>query len=207
MQIQTPEVVPTVTPQSDPAPETPAMIAREEFERVQSDMHKFKQLAKDADARVEKLKMQGLKEKDDWKNVAQEYETKYAEAVKERDGIRQAIVTDKKMSAIKLEAKKAGILDSALEDLELIDFPEVSVETTSTGKVNVLGVERAVQRLKTTRSHWFGKQTPNVNSGSPDVTTGNKISYEDVMKSEQEARKSGKWHAHGELLARYRTQK
>ncbi len=216
MTIANPEVItnPPGNPNPNPGagdppgePNPPEMVSREEFERVQADMHKFKDAARAANASAEALKLQGLKAKEDYKAIAEDFEKKYSEAVKERDQIRTAIVSDKKMSAIKLEAKKAGILDTALEDLELVDFPEVNVETTSTGRMNVLGVERAIQRLKTSRAHWFGKSAPNVNPGTPGVSLDGKVTYEEFTASENAARKSGDWSAHKALVARYKAQK
>lgn len=206
MEMQT-EVTTTSPNQEVPVePTKPETVSREEFEHVMSDLHRQKAEAKAAKELVEKLKMQGMKEKDDWKNVASEYETKYREAETKLTAVQGAIVTDKKMSAIRMEARKAGMLDSALEDLELIDFPEVGIETTSTGRMNVLGVDRAVQRLKATRGHWFSKATPNINSNTPDTTTSGRVSYEELEKLSAEARKSGNWKPYEEKLKQYRTQ-
>lgn len=161
-----------------------------------------------ADA-LEVIRMNGLKEKDDWKKVAQDFEEKYNTERATNANKDKIIVTDKKMTAIKDAALKAGLLESASDDLELVDFKEVTVETTSTGRINVLGVDRAVQSLKAKKPHWFGKATPNVNGNAPGVGSpsgGSKISEADVLKAEDEARKTGDWSKVQALHKQYREQ-
>lgn len=201
-----PPAAPVVEPpaqQDDP----PAMVSREEFERVQADMHKYKQQAREASAQSERLKLQGLKEKEDWKKVAEEYEAKFKESEGKYQGLQSALLKNEKMAAIRMEAQKAGIVgEKALEILELLEFPEVAVETTSTGRINVLGADRAIQRMKMERPFLFGKSVPSINPNSPGTTAAGTVSYEELMKSEEAARKSGDWSKHRELLQRFRSQ-
>lgn len=182
-------------------------VTREAYNRIQADLVKQKAEAKAAREQAENLRRQGLKEKEDWKALATEWEAKAKESETKLNGMTSAIVNDKKMSAIKLEAKKAGILDSALEDLELIDFPEVGVETTSTGRMNVMGADRAVQRIKMSRPHWFSRSAPNINSNTPDVNPpGAKVTEAEIERLSAEARKTGDWSKVKTAMQQYKTQ-
>lgn len=151
------------------------------------------------EAELEESRLGKLKEQNDWQKIAQEFEGKYKEEKNAREGMSKAMIADRKMTAMREAAMKSGILSSALDDLDLLDFPEVKVETTSTGRVNVLGTESAIQRLKGLRPHWFGKPTPNVNGGAPRVDEsgeGEKTGVElrkQLLELETAARKSGDW--------------
>ena len=154
-------------------PETKAekLIKMEDHERALKDLHKYKSLAKDLDAKVndfearfsaienDKLSAEGRKD---------ELIEKYKKQLAEKDGKIQSIsdsfFTTKKHDAVLAECKKLGLSDEG--DLSLLSFDGVEVEKTDQGRVIVHGAEEFAQELKKNKSHWFTSQSaPKVNTG------------------------------------------
>ncbi len=89
---------------------------------------------------------------------------------------------------------KLGLVETAVDDLELMELKDVIVETTSTGRVNVIGAKSAAERIKSIRPHWFSEgRVPNINGRQPEVRTSGSgaTSYEELQKLEKEAVKTG----------------
>ena len=119
----------------------------------------------------------------------------------------KAVITDKKMSAIREAAIKAGVLESALEDIDFLDWSGVQVETTSTGRLNVLGVDDAVKRIKTLKPHWFGKPAPKINGKVPEAKGQDGIvTLEKLNKLRKEAMKSGDYSAYEPAFKAFQAQ-
>lgn len=167
------EVDPQNPPPADPnpAPPTPPpdVVDRAEFERVKNDMHKYKTAAEAERQKAEELRLNALKEKQDWKSIAEEKERQAEEFKQKYDGLSQSLVNNAKHSALKEAALKAGILAQSLPDIEAFDFPEINVETTSGGKILVSGADQAIEGLKKRRPHWFGVKPASVNPATPEL--------------------------------------
>lgn len=142
-------------------------------DRIKKDMLKYKDEANQLRLQVEDMKLKGHKEKEDWKTVAEHHEQKSKEYEQKFNGLKDGLVNEKKLSALIIEAQRQGITPASLPDLELLDFDEVSVETTSTGKILVSGQDRAIAKLKTLRPHWFSANIPGINPSTPNVSTPN----------------------------------
>lgn len=158
--------------ESDPRPRSKS-VAWEDHKRALDDMNKFKrELQKERDAQ----KAQRTKDLE----AQNRYKELYEAATKERDEaqteakrIRESFVNERKYSAVKTAAVAAGLRQEALDDLEATELDLVEVETTSKGRLNVLGVNEQIKKLQQAKPHWFGgKKAPNVNSGNPKVNGG-----------------------------------
>jgi hypothetical protein len=144
-----------------------------------------------------------LKAQNRWKELAEERERERDEANERAEKIQNAFVNERKYSAVKTEAMAKGLLPSAIDDLESADLDLVDVETTSKGKINVLGVSEQVQKIMKTKPHWFGqgagkgKGSTNVNSRNPGVNgdtgggDGASVTMDQLRALEKQARKSG----------------
>lgn len=172
------------------------------FRRMKEDMLRYKREAAELREQSEKRKLDELKASQRWQEVAEVKEREATEAKEETARLKKALVVDRKNQAIREAALKAGIRREALEDLDLIDLEDVTIETTSTGRVNVIGVPQAVQRLKTLRPHWFGNPAPGVNPETPGVSSaGGPVTVKDLMEAERKAKQSGDWSDYrGKLL-------
>lgn len=183
-----PNPAPIVDPATPPVvPPIEERISKEEFLRVKNDMHKFKEDARKLQEELENKRIGAMKEKQDWEGIAKAKEQEAADFKEKYDGLSRSLVENAKHSALKNAALKSGILDQSLSDLELLDFAEVHVETTTTGKILVSGAENAIESLKKRRPHWFGTKPASVNPSSPETFTpsNGRVSMEDLGKLEK----------------------
>jgi seryl-tRNA synthetase len=176
-------------------------------EHILKDMHRFKEEAKRLQSEVEQMKEEKLKASKDWEALYTKRDAEAKEAQAEAARIKNSFLAERKFSAVKEAALKAGIRAEALEDLALVDKSSVQVEATSTGRVNVLGVSTFVEQLKATRPHWFGTGAPSVNTTTPGVTQGKKVEMKDILQAEKKAKISGSNREYLELVKQYQAQK
>lgn len=201
-------IVPPVVDPNVPNPQPPI---DDGGDRIKKDMLKYKDEAAQLRKQIDDLKLNGHKEKEDWKTVAEHHEQKSKEYQQKFEGLKDGLVHEKKISALIIEAQKQGITPASLPDLELLDFDEVSVETTSTGKILVSGQDRAIAKLKTLRPHWFSTSVPNVNPSTPNVGTPNSgiVTMADLNAAEAQYKKT-KTEAdkknYYEIIQKYKTQ-
>lgn len=184
------------------------VVPKSELDKVLSDMHKFKKMARDYEAKMKEQEMSKLKEQQEWQKIAEIKEKEAAEAVEEATRLKSSFLNTQKYSAIKAAALANGIRKDALDDLELYDFDDhVAIETTNTGKINVLGAEAAIKKLKAEKPYLFGKSMGGVNTDSPDVVSGGEITMDKVMKAQAAASKSGDYTEYKKVLQAYQAQK
>jgi hypothetical protein len=206
-EITTPTETPTETPQPTEAPQ---VVAAEAYERVKADMLKYKKEREELAKMVDTLKVNTHKEKEDWKSVAQIHEEKARDLEQKYSGLKDSLVRDRKVAKLTEEALKHGINPASLPDLELLDFDEMSVETTSTGKILVSGQDRAIAKLKVLRPHWFTKTVPGVNPTTPETGRPNGlVTLADVNLAEAQYRKTkseADKKAYYDVIQKYKTQ-
>lgn len=196
-----PPVTEPVVPVVDEAAEARKLLAAE---RAKND----KITRELADA-----KAQGLKSKEDWKGVAALNETRANELEAENTRIKGAVVNDAKIKALTTEAVKAGINPISIPDLELLDFAEITTETSSNGKVVVSGANAAIANLKRLRPNWFTGEPPAINPTTPqggvNQPNGN-ISLDMVIAAQDKYVKSksdSDKKAYEDILIKYKAQK
>lgn len=180
-------------PVAVPPVETSAeYVSRKDHERAINDMHAFKKEALELKARLKVEEDNKLKEKEQWKELYEKAESERQKAEDHSKKLQESYINSQRFSALKSECQKLGILDSAARDLDMIDLEQVKFETTSTGRVNVLNAKEVAEDVKRTRPHWFGKPgVPSVNTSTPQVMgSGEAMTYEQVMKLEQQWRKT-----------------
>jgi flagellar biosynthesis GTPase FlhF len=178
---------------TDPV-EAEDMIPVSEFKHVKDDLHRWKEEARKAAEKLKEIEEKEMREKQQWKEYAAMKEKEAEEHRSKYEGLQQNLQERAKISKVREEALKLGLRDEAIDDLEMFEFSDVIVETTSTGRVNVIGAKSAAERVKLQKPHWFNSsKVPNVNSSVPTVqqSKGGKVTMEDLTKLEAEARKSG----------------
>lgn len=206
--VNEPNNIPPQDDQSSVNDDPPAnsFVSREDHDRALRDMKKFKEGYQKLKDELSQKELQALKSKEEWKKVAELKEQEAAEAQEKYQNLQGAFVNDRKASAIRAAALEAGVRKEALDDLELFPFDDVVVEHTSTGRVNVLNAKEAIDRLKLTKPYLFGSKRVNVNPSGPDVVSGGKITYEQVKKADEEARKTGDYAPYYEVLRKFQSQ-
>jgi hypothetical protein len=186
-------------------------VPKQVHDEVVQDLLKHKGTAKELEMKLQQIerereqaRLDGLKQKEEWQKVAQMKE-KEAEELRQKLQKKDEMVSNYfKKSEVKAQAMKLGIRDQALQDLDLLPMDDVQLETTSTGKLNVLGADRYVEKLKTERPHWFtDKSAPQVDGGVPSVSQGSTLNMSDVLKLQKE----GKTAEYAAAMQRLRQQK
>lgn len=173
------------------APKDEITYTKAEMDKIISEAKKYRGQADDYKKQIKKRELDELEKNNEWQNIAkiksEEAETLRAETEK----LKTAFVTKEKMSAVKEAAMLAGLRKESIQDLRLIDFPEIRLETNSEGEFTVSGADKAVLRLKSLRPHWFNNAAPQVNTQTPAVTnSGSNISWADFKKIEAEYKKT-----------------
>lgn len=203
----TPEVPPT----QDQSVTDPEVIDKSAYDAVKADMHKFKELAKQREQALKAIETEKLKGDQKWKELAEIKEREAQEAQEKYNKLNTAVVEDKKMTEIRKEAVKLGIRAQALDDLDVQNWSDVNIEFTSTGRVNVIGAAKAVERLKTIKPYLFDEaRAPGVNPGLPHVVPGQgggPVTVKDIAAAEVEAKKTGDYTKYREMLVSFQRQK
>jgi len=170
-------------PEPKPAPDINAKLMEE--------LNKYRAKATELETKFKQREVEELTKNQKWQELAELKEKEASDAIQERDKLKNAFVNKEKMSAIREAAIQAGLRKESIPDLRLIDFPEIKLETNSEGEFNAIGADKAVQRLKSLRPHWFQNAAPSINSSSPVVTgDGNSVSMEAVKKLQDEYSKN-----------------
>lgn len=186
------------------------------IEHALKDVQKFKREALEAKQQLEELKRQSQAAEDAKLQEKNEFKTLYERTKAEKERLEErekqimgSLMMTRKMDAVKAAARKAGIMDTAEADLELLDLDGIETESTSRGNVNVLGAEEFVADLKSKRPHWFGgKVAPRINSGGAGAFDPTQtITPEQVVKAEQEGKRKGDMSEYHKVVQLYRSQK
>ncbi len=188
------------------------VVPRAQFERTITDMHKYKKAAKEAADKLAEKDRAELVSQNKWKEL---YEAEKARA-DEADGtstkMKESFLNEKKYSALKTAAMAAGLKTEALDDLDSLDLDDIQVETTSTGRTNVMGVEAKLKKIQTAKPHWFGGKTaPKIDGKAPRVVDdgsagGTEVTIAQVRAAEKLSKKTGDRAPYTEVMNRYRAQ-
>ncbi len=186
------------------------MVPRSQLDRVLADMHTFKSEKKKlADALAAKERAE-LEAQDKWKELYEAEKARADKADETSTQLKDSFLNEKKFSALKTAAVTAGLRAEALDDLDALDLSDIVVETTSTGRTNVMGIEAKLQKIKTAKPHWFGgKSAPKINGKTPiTVDDGGdgktEITIDQIRKAEKAAKKSGDKTEYYDLMEQYR---
>lgn len=185
-------------------------VTKAQLDRALADLHKYKSQAKDYEAKVKTLEESTLREKEDYKALAERYKADADSANDKYQRTVDSAIAKEKHVAVREAALKLGMRPEAMGDLDLFNLDGVVIETTSTGRMNVLGAEAFIQNLKSSRPYMFGQSTPtNVNSRVPGVVTESvkSVNESDLIKLQAQARKSGDWTPYQAALNQFRGQK
>lgn len=182
----------TVEPtENKPEPTNEPTYTKADFEKVVAELSKFKSEAEDLRSRFKNQEIEAAKAANDWQKVAEVRQKEADEALQKLERFKSAVISDKRLSAVREEAIKAGLRKESLSDLSYLDYPEVRLQTDEEGQFKVEGADKAIQRLKTTRPHWFASAIPSVNLNTPSVTgDGGKITWDSIKKIEAEYKKN-----------------
>lgn len=174
-----------------PGDDESATVPKSLYESTKADLLKYKKEAKDREAELKREKEKKLIDEKNFEALAQQRAEEAEAARTEAETLRASIVSDRKFSVIKEAALKAGILPQSLDDLEMLDFPEIRVESQG-DKIIVHGADAAIAGLKVRKPHWFSTKTPNANPRSPGThppPVNGAVTLDEVKRLEDEWKK------------------
>ncbi len=184
-------------------------VERADHERALADLQKYKKEAKALKDEKDKAATEKLKAENKWKEIAEANETKAKEADERAEKLQGSFLEGKRFDAARLACEKLGIRAEAVGDLDALDLKDIQIETTSTGKINVLGADKFAERLKTLKPHWFtDKRKPNVNTrGNTVVDSDGPITAQQIVEAEKAGRKSGDMKPYYDLHKQFQNQR
>lgn len=148
-------------------------------EDFKADMFRFKQESAEKEAKLAKL-LEGqeaadkakLAEQGQYKTLLEKSEAEKAELRLKADTAVESVTHFVRFKSVEAEARKAGILDASLSDLNLLGLDKLEVQREGK-EIRVKGVEEFVAEQKKLRPHWFGKaEAPNIDKGKGGGSAG-----------------------------------
>lgn len=141
-------------------------------EDFKADMFRFKNESAEKEAKLAKL-LEGqeaadkakLAEQGQYKVLLEKSEAEKAELRLKAETAVDSVTHFVRFKSVEAEARKAGILDASLSDLNLLGLDKLEVQRD--GKdIKVKGVEEFVAEQKKLRPHWFGQTAaPHIDKG------------------------------------------
>lgn len=185
-------------------------VSRAEYMKARDDAERYRKQIEKAKADQDVEKAAKLREQNQHKELADKFEQELKEEREKNAKLIFATTEQAKFSALKDKCAALGIRPEAVADLEMLDLGPIQVETTSTGKTNILGADKFAERLKTLKPHWFADpKAPNVNPSNPRVIDSNTgpVTAEMIYAAEKEGRKSGDMSKYNEMFKKFQTQR
>lgn len=184
-------------------------VSRADHERALADLNRFKKAAEKAAQEKKEAETARLKKENDYKTLAEQKEQEAKEAREEADRLKSSYVNDRKFNAVRQQCDALGLRPEAISDLESLDLEDIQIETTSTGKINVLGADRFAKALKAKKPHWFAdKAAPKVNTnGQRILDSGDTLTAKDLLKLQAEGQKSGDMSKYHEAHKKFQQQR
>lgn len=206
---QSGDSVDSKTPVETKEPEK-KLVPFDNHKRALDDLHKYKNNSKELEAKLNAIEEERLKEKQDYKALADRYKAESEAHGRKLREVNALIERSQKFQALERVAAEAGIRPEAIEDLELLPLDRLELETTSNGRFMVNGVKDYVEDLKQRKPHWFKKDKPpavNSGGGGAKPTGDGKLTARDVLDAEKKVR-AGKMtkDQYHEVFRKYATQ-
>jgi len=156
---------------------------KEQLNQTRLQMQKIEEEKIQMSQRLAQIEEEKMKAANQWQELADKYKREKEAVEKQHNDFRGYFVQEKKLETIKREALRAGIREEAIHDLDILDTSMVEIETTSTGKINVLNADQFVEGLKSSRPYWFKNQNaPNINTNMPNANMTKNYSPSEILK-------------------------
>lgn len=180
----------------------------QEKQKLLDELMSYKKKAREYETQLKSVKDNELKQQEKWKEYALNKEKEAQEALDKYEMVQQSIVDEKVFSSLREDARKMGIRDEALSDLELLDWKEkIMIEQTDTGKVNVMGTKSYIEQLKNSKPHWFKSGKSAISTDNPEVVNNESstVDLDSLMNLKAKYKKSGDKKDYEAYLSAYNT--
>ena len=153
--------------------------------------HKSKKV-KDTETAAEAVKVEDLKQKEQYKVLYEQSEAKAKAAEEKAEGLAESFLNVERDRAIEAHLVKEGINPKFLPMVKNFDKSKIIVETTDQGNINILGLESFSADLKTQYGEdlFPPADAPIINTDTVTkkivVTKGQKLPAPEVLKLQRE---------------------
>jgi len=137
------------------------------FEKYKHELKAEREEKEKLSRKIQEMEEKSLQEKNNFRELYEREKAKRVEIETEIEKKNELFYNTLKRTTIKDFAKKYGLIDHAIDDLDRIEIDPVEIETTSTGGLNVIGAKEFVEDLKGKKPHWFSEGKININNGNP----------------------------------------
>lgn len=180
-----------------------------DVKKLRADLEKYKKTALESEKKLKAKEEEDLQKQQNWKKYAEIKANEAEELRSKLDNMSKLALNREKLTALEHFGVKYGI--QRLEDLTFFNLSEeLLVEETNTGKINVIGAEDAVKRLKAERPYLFKTKGSSINPNEPDSghdsSSKNKIGFKELEKARLAAEKSGDYSSYEKIFKEYRKQ-
>lgn len=179
----------------------------EESTALRQKLSQFEKENRELKQTFKKQEDEKMRSNQEWQKLSEMKEKEALEWREKHDSLATNLVAREKYSALRNEVTKLGLREEAIQDLDLVDLSEINIETTSTGRYNILGADKYAQKLKSLRPHWFSNSTPNVTTTAQRIDPMTKVTADMIIQAEKEGKKSGDMSRYRELTEKYRKQR
>lgn len=196
------------------------LIPRAAAERWKKDLLRWKDTAKESERKLaevtERLEaIEAEKDGNDFKAQAERYKREADELKSKLGQTNESFIYSAKYNSVYKELKKLGLRDDAERFLEYEDLRDLEIETTSKGRVNVLGADDWAADYKRRNTLLFEqKKAPRVDSSDGRTDSGfgesGDITPAQIVEAERLAKKTGKPEhdkQYRALIAKYQEQR
>jgi hypothetical protein len=183
-------------------------VSKADHLRALQDLKRFKEEAKTLKEQQQAAKEAEMRKNQEWEALAKQKEEEAKAARTDAEKLKANVLNDRKYTALREHATKLGLRQEALSDLDMVDLSDIEVEYTSTGRVNVQGADRAAEKLKAMKPHWFGSKTPpNVDTTDLRVNPGATVTVKQLQEAQKKAQKTGDTSEYNALAKKFQAQK
>lgn len=176
------------------------LVPWEDHQRAVRDMLRFKDQSKtlatqlaEVNAKLDQIQTERATQDKNFEALYSQEKSKREELETQKTKLLGSVVQSERYRAVFPALKKAGLRDDAENLLDHWSMDSIEVESTSSGRFSVSGVESFVEQMKKDYAYAFQKpKDPNVNGSSGNGTVKEtQLTPEGLFKIEQECKKKG----------------
>lgn len=150
------------------------------YRRLKADLKKERDKRKALEADARKRADDAKREEGKFRELAEERERERDEANEKLSKTEQTFRNTLRAQRVLALAEKAGLRDTARDDLDLLDLDDIEVEETDSGRYIVRGADKFVEKLKKNKPHWFQEQKKTTFNSGGGKGSGGKGGEEDA---------------------------
>lgn len=160
----------------------PSVQLKQEVTSYRSKLNESSEQIDALKSKIEQMENDKLKSQNNYKSLWEKEKERADGYHNEVQKVKDSYISGLKESAIETAAIKHGIDPEYMHFLKGSSESEVQFETTSTGKVNILGADDFVERFKTQYPKMFmDKKMPTMNTSSGNYSEQKQLTPDEIL--------------------------